>query len=214
MGSTSRFFEALSARFHGIFFLVSVSASLLIPHMAAAQQPRYEGCTAAQIQSAAAVACGKKLEQDIVKNYTNVHIMRCTGNRMECCIKLGSGGWGGCEPALVAPRDDKSIPIYKRSPATPDVVCASLKSERGEWKPDPRSIKANSDNKTCSQNYVCAAPPTGRLSEDQRKCEAVVTVSNKQVTQPGTCVPGSKPGTCSSCLAKPPNEPCMVSFSK
>jgi hypothetical protein len=207
-----RFFSTSRTYFFEAFFLVCLVACPLIPQPASARDDGMNGCTPAQVQSAAGVDCGKKMDQDLIHNYTNMHQLRCTSGRMECCIKLGTGGWGGCEPALAAPRDTKGIP--GRSPATPDVVCASLKSERGEWKPDPRSIKANSDNKTCSQNFVCSAPPTDRLSADQRKCTTVVSVSNRQVTQPGTCVPGNKPGTCSSCLAKPPNEPCTVSFSK
>lgn len=187
-------------------------ASLMIADATVAQADSLNGCTKAQIQSGRATACLKQTEQDLIKNYKHVHQLRCSGERMECCIKLSWGGWGGCEPALVAPRDSRQS--YARSPATPEVVCAALKPERGQWIADPRSIKANSDNKTCSQSFICSAPEASRLSDDQRKCATVVSVSNKQVTQTGTCVPGSKPGTCSSCLAKPPNEPCTVSFAK
>jgi hypothetical protein len=94
------------------------------------------------------------------------------------------------------------------------VVCSALKSAKGVWTPDPKSIKANSGGKTCTQNYICGPPSPKELSESQNKCTAVVSVSNKQVTMTGTCVPESKSGTCSSCLGNPPNDPCVVSFRK
>jgi hypothetical protein len=154
------------------------------------------GCTAAQIQSGAALTCEKKSDDDLINKRPNVHILRCSGGKMECCIRSATGGVGQCEATVT------------------QLICADLKSERGEWKPDPNSIKANSDKKSCSQTFVCSPPAPDHLSADQRRCNPVVSVSNKQVTQTGTCVPGSKPGECSSCLARPPNESCMVSFLK
>jgi hypothetical protein len=207
MKLTGRLLSEANIGFRIMALIVSFA---LLTSPVLARDDGLNGCTPTQIQSASGVACGKKMDEDMLKQYTNIHTLRCTSGRMECCIKLGTGGWGSCEAALAAPRNTKDI----RSPSTSDVVCASLKSARGEWKADSRSIKANSDNKTCSQTFVCSAPDSSQLSADQRKCSAVVSVSNKQVTQSGTCVPGSKPGSCSSCLAKPPNEPCMVAFAK
>jgi hypothetical protein len=139
-------------------------------------------------------------------------VLRCDSSGVQCCIKLGSGGWGGCEAALVAPRDSKGI--AQRSPPAPDPVCSELQTVSGVWTADSASIKANPDKKTCSQSYQCAPPPADRLSAEQKKCTAVIAVSNRRVTQNGTCVPGSSPGTCSSCLAKPPNEACNINFRK
>jgi hypothetical protein len=184
---------------------------LTLPAMAG-PGAKSEGCTTAQLQSGYAAACMKKLDSDLQAGFSNVHMLRCDSSGVQCCIKSGSGGWGGCEAALVAPRS--SAGIAERSPPTPDTVCAELKTISGVWTADSTSIKANADKKSCSQTYQCAAPPSDKLSADQQKCAAVITVSNKQVTQNGTCVPGSSSGTCSSCLAKPPNDPCNVSFRR
>lgn len=191
----------------GLLFLLV----LTLPAMAG-PGAKSEGCTTAQLQSGYAVACMKKLDSDTLAGYSNVHLLRCDSSGVQCCIKLGSGGWGGCEAALVAPRS--SAGIAQRSPPMPDPVCAELKIISGVWTADSTSIKANADKKSCSQTYQCAPPPSDKLSDEQKKCAAVVSVSNKQVTQNGTCVPGSNAGTCSSCLAKPPNDPCNISFRR
>ena len=151
MKLTRRLLSAANIGFR-IIALIASFAVLTSPLLA--RDDGLNGCTPAQEQSASGVACGKKMDEDMSKHYTNIHTLRCTSGRMECCIQLGTGGWGQCEPALAAPRNTKDI----QSPSTSDVVCASLKSARGEWKADSRSIKANSDNKTCSQTYVCGAP--------------------------------------------------------
>jgi hypothetical protein len=210
MNVTDRLLLTANMHLLKIILIAGFAASAASTNRALAEDGMF-GCTPAQVSSAAGVDCGKKMEQDITKHYTNVHTLRCTSGRIECCIRSKDGNWSGCELAKTAPRDSTSIP---KSPPAPEVVCASLESARGEWKPDARSIKANSDNKTCSQAFICGAPEAKQLSAEQRRCRAVVSVSNKQVTQSGTCVPGSKPGTCSSCLAKPPNEPCTVAFAK
>jgi hypothetical protein len=197
-------------RYAAALFLV-IAFAYLPPANAQSPQKIY-GCTAAQIQSAKADACLKKTSDDIIANYKNVHVLRCQGNRVECCIRVNNESWGGCESALVAPRGTKGI--ADRTPKTPDVVCTALKATNGVWAADPKSIKASSDKKSCSQTFKCTAPASGALSADERKCTPVVTVSNKQVTQSGTCVPGDRPGTCSSCLAKPPNEACTIAFRK
>jgi hypothetical protein len=184
---------------------------LTLPAMAGPSL-KTNGCSTAQVQSASAVACLKKLESDVFAGYSNVHELRCDSSGIQCCIKLGSGGWGGCEAALVAPRSSSGI--SDRSPPMPDPVCAELKTISGIWTADSNSIKPNADKKSCSQTFKCAPPPSDKLSADQKKCTAVVSVSNKQVTQNGTCVPGSSSGTCSSCLAKPPNDPCSISFRR
>jgi hypothetical protein len=181
--------------------------------IAQAQSPqRIYGCSAAQIQSAKADACMKKLDKDVIAGYKNIHVLRCESGRVECCIKLEGSGWGSCENALVAPRDTKGI--ADRSPKPAAVECATLKSVSGVWTADASSIKAAADKKSCSQTFRCTAPSPASLSADEKTCKPVITVSNKAVTQSGTCVPGSKPGTCSSCLAKQPNDPCTIAFRK
>jgi hypothetical protein len=191
--------------------LASIFSWILGATPADAQSPqRVYGCTATQIQAARADACMRKLDSDLLKGYKNIHVLRCQGDKVECCIRLGDSGWGGCESALVAPRDSKGIAT--RSPKMPDPMCSTLKSVSGVWTADAASIKAATDKKSCSQTFRCTAPASGSLSADEKKCTPVITVSNRQVTQSGTCLPGSKPGTCSSCLAKAPNDPCTVAF--
>jgi hypothetical protein len=202
------------ARMRGLAFAISFVASVFaLPAMSQTKDPKaaVTGCTGEQVRSAQAVACGVQRDKDMAASLVNFHLLRCTGAKLECCIKTPDG-WGGCEPALVAPRPEEHI--AQRSPATPDPLCAALKTEKGVWTPDPKSIKANADKKTCSQVYTCGAPPADKLSADEKKCTPVVTVSHKEVTQTGTCVPGSTPGTCSSCLANAPNDPCNVAFKK
>jgi hypothetical protein len=184
--------------------LCSFLGVLLLNSGAGADNIR-NGCTLKQLQSAVGASCGDLEKSDLIKGYINRHTLRCTGERIECCIRSATDySWGQCETATVAPRANHDI---QSSPATPAVVCADLKSERGEWKPDLHSIKASTDKKTCSQNFVCGPPD--HLSTDQQKCNAVVSVSNKQVTQSGAC--GSD---CTVCRATPPSLPCTVSFSK
>ena len=153
------------------------------------------GCTAAQIQSPLARDCMRQVDQDLYKGASKSHLLTCSITGIRCCIVDGKGHFSDCGPLLVA-----------------EPECATLKSEKGVWTANPKTIKANADKKTCSQDFTCGPPE--KLSSDQRKCAPVVAVSHKTVTQTGTCVPGSSAGTCSSCLAKEPNDPCVINFRK
>ena len=149
--------------------------ALLVPALpATAENTKTYGCTAAQVQSAYAVDCMKKLDSDVLKGYSNIHVLKCDSSGMQCCIKLGTGGWGGCEAALVAPRSNSST--VERSPRTPAPVCAELKTISGVWTPDPTSITAGTDKKSCSQTFRCAPPPSDKLSADQKFAYEVLKV--------------------------------------
>jgi hypothetical protein len=178
-----------------IFPIVAISLS---PIAMPAYGQNVNGCTAQQIQSPVGRDCMRQLDQDVIKgkgNITKTHQLVCTITGMRCCVGDDKGHFSDCGPLLVA-----------------EPECATLKSERGVWTANPKTIKANADKKTCSQEFTCGPPE--KLSSDQRKCAPVVAVSHKTVTQTGTCVPGNSAGTCSSCLAKEPNDPCVINFRK
>jgi hypothetical protein len=141
------------------------------------------------------------MEKDIVAKRPP-HALFCLGSELKCCIKNSNGdGYSHCEDlGSLAPE--------------PDIMCADMALVKGVWTPDPKSIRANADRKTCSQVYTCNPPTELPPIAKAANCKPVVSVSHKQVTQNGTCVPGSSPGTCSSCLGNPPNDPCTVTFSK
>jgi hypothetical protein len=135
-----------------------------------------------------------KGNRDLIANRP-VHSLFCLGAELKCCVESKGGGYSNCEDlGSVAPQVD--------------ITCGDKKQGKGVWTPDPKTIKALSDKKSCSQIYRCnqpsELPPIARAAN----CKAVVSVSHKEVEQHGTGVPGSSPGTCSSCLSAVPNEPC------
>ena len=163
-------------------------------------------CTEAQKSSPMGTKCVEEGKKDFKNNAPKMHTLFCKGSDLLCClVDITTNG---------PPMSD--CKVVGQSPFTPppEVACSTLKSAKGVWIPDPKSIKANPDKKTCSHVYTCNPPLPKELTESQNKCTAFVSVSNKQVTMQGTCVPGSSPGTCSSCLGNPPNDPCTVSFRK
>jgi hypothetical protein len=179
------------------FFLIASSA-IAVP--AFGEDKKVNGCTTSQMRSPQGTRCIEKIGKDLIANRPE-HGLFCLGSELKCCIKSSGGGYSNCEdlPPL-APQ--------------PDITCADMDRVKGVWTPDPKSIKANADKKTCSQVYTCNPPPELPPIAKAVNCKPVVSVSHKQVTQNGTCVPGSNPGTCSSCLGNPPNDPCTVTFTK
>jgi hypothetical protein len=161
------------------------------------------GCTMSQLQSPQGTRCIKKMDEDLAaKPPRPIHNLFCLGSELKCCIKSKTGdGFSNCE----------DLPPFAPKP---DITCADMDRAKGVWTSDPKSIKANADKKTCSQVYTCNPPSELPLNARAMNCKPVVSVSQKQVTQNGTCVPGSSPGTCSSCLGNPPNDPCTVTFTK
>jgi hypothetical protein len=162
------------------------------------------GCTMTQLNSPQGSRCIDKAQKDVAAKRP-VHNLLCLGSEMKCCIadtKDGHLDFTNCED------------LGSMTPPKPVLVCADMKPEKGVWTPDPKSIKANADKKSCSQVYTCNVPSELPPIVKAVNCKPVVSVSHKQVTQNGTCVPGSSPGTCSSCLGNPPNDPCTVTFQK
>lgn len=182
-----------------------VLSAVAMPAWGESLMSSYE-CSMAQVRSPMGSKCVEEAEKDIMKKAPKWHILYCKGSDLLCCLTDTTKPHG--------PLSD--CKVVGQSPSTPpaEVACSALKSAKGVWTPDPKSIKANPDKNTCSQVYICNPPLPKELTESQNKCTAFVSVSNKQVTMQGTCVPGSKPGTCSSCLGNPPNDPCTVSFRK
>jgi hypothetical protein len=70
---------------------VSILAIVLWPAFADAKQKKVSnGCTAGQIQSAAAADCGHQMEQDIINNAPTMHALYCSSSgRMLCCEYVG-----------------------------------------------------------------------------------------------------------------------------
>jgi hypothetical protein len=160
----------------------------------------FNGCTQDQMTSMKGSVCIAKASDDVVNSRPLSHIIVCKGTEIVCCLQDGHLKFSQCEP------------MGGMAPPKPDVVCSTLSSAKGVWQADPKSIKAGSDKHNCTQVYTCTPPLPRELSENQNKCNAVVSVSNKQVTQNGTCEPGN--GSCTACRTNPPNDPCLVSFRK
>lgn len=160
------------------------------------------GCTQEQRTSARGAACARLSNQLTSKDQQYDYVLRCTGEKIECCVKSWSGTFGQCDASVVYPKTP--------NPPNPAVVCENLKTDKGVWTPDPKSIKQNSDKKRCTKTFTCAAPSPQNLSADQRKCTPVVSVSNKTVTKDGLCA-GDK---CDLCDVANPNDPCVISFRK
>lgn len=160
----------------------------------------FNGCTADQIRSMKSSTCISKADDDLINSRPLTHIVVCKGTEIVCCLQDDHQKYSKCEA------------MGAMAPAAPDVVCSTLSSAKGVWQADPRSIKAGSDKHNCTQTYTCTPPLPKDLSASQNKCNAVVSVSNKQVTQNGTCEPGN--GSCTTCRTNPPNDPCVVSFRK
>jgi hypothetical protein len=159
-----------------------------------------QGCTAAQIRSPEGTRCIEKGERELLANKP-AHSLLCLGSDLQCCIREGNS-FTHCED------------LGRHGGPEPDITCADMNRVKGVWTPDPKTIRANADRKTCSQVYTCNPPPELPPIAKAANCKPVISVSHKQVTQNGTCVPGSSPGTCSSCLGNPPNDPCTVTFTK
>ena len=178
-----------------------VLTAKVVPSAPAVMNVKSFGCTATQMESPEGATCIGRATQDLRAGYTNIHVLRCHGDSMECCIKLGENGFGGCEP---------NGP-YTRPSNVPKtgVLCETLKSEKGVWTADPRSIKQASDKNHCTEVFTCGSPPADKLSADERKCTAVISV-NKTTTLQGACFDDK----CGSCNVGTPNTPCDVSFRK
>lgn len=166
---------------------------------APAFNPTSLGCTSTQLNSPAVKPCMDRGTQDIGAGYTNIHVVRCHGDSMECCIGTKEGNFNDCRP-IVAYTRPSNVPKV-------DVVCETLKSEKGVWTPDLKSIKQDADKKHCTEAFTCEPPPANKLSADERKCTAVISV-NKTTTLQGVCVDDK----CGSCNVGTPNTPCDVSF--
>jgi hypothetical protein len=157
------------------------------------------GCTVTQLRSPEGSKCVDRGSQDVFAGYTNIHVLRCHGDSMECCINTKEGYFNDCRPIVLYPRPS-NVPKV-------DVVCETLKSEKGVWTADPKSIKQDPDKKHCTEVFTCSSPPADKLSADERKCTAVISV-NKTTTLQGACVDDK----CGSCNVGTPNTPCDVSF--
>ncbi|MGC1354387.1 MAG: hypothetical protein WA851_01105 [Xanthobacteraceae bacterium] len=166
----------------------------------AAKREIFNGCTADQVSSMKSSTCISKADDDLINKRPLVHIVVCKGTEIVCCLQDDHERYSQCEA------------MGGMAPPKPDVVCSTLSSAKGVWQADPRSIKAGSDKHNCTQVYTCTPPLPRELSASQNKCNAVVSVSNKQVTQNGTCEPGN--GSCTTCRTNPPNDPCVVTFRK
>ena len=196
-------------RARSLMYLILVVASSAATLPAMGQTGGFK-CTDAQVRSAAASACLKLGEKEARSTNPTMHLLVCdsAGKEIQCCVfaQDKNGGIHGsalhCDPKIAVVPD-------------PGLDCATFKAVKGEWTPDPTSITANADRKTCLQVYTCTPPPPDKLGF-KTACATVVSVSHKQVTQTGLCipVPNSNPFRCSSCSASKPNEPCEVSFKK
>jgi hypothetical protein len=160
----------------------------------------FNGCTMEQMGSMKSSTCISKGDDDLKNTRPLSHIVVCKGTEIVCCLQDDHQRYSKCEA------------MGSMAPPKADVVCSTLSSAKGVWQPDPKSIKAGSDKHNCTQVYTCTPPLPKDLSASQNKCDAVVSVSNKQVTQNGTCEPGN--GSCTTCRTNPPNDPCLVSFRK
>jgi hypothetical protein len=169
-------------------------------HFVTDKREVFNGCTMDQIRSMKSSTCISKADDDLMNNRPLTHIVVCKGTEIVCCLQDDHQKYSKCEA------------MGGMAPPAPDVVCSTLSSAKGLWQPDPRSIKAASDKHNCTQTYTCTPPLPKDLSASQNKCNAVVSVSNKQVTQNGTCEPGN--GSCTTCRTNPPNDPCVVTFRK
>jgi hypothetical protein len=190
--------------------ILLLALSAAAPAVAEPVSPR--SCTPRQVRSPEGVRCVALGEKDLLANSPSSHVLFCDQTSVRCCITTPNK-YGG-----YSTDSSKCGPTIALTPEEPVLVCAEQKAEKGVWKPDPKTIKANADRKTCSQVYTCTPPPADNatLKLINIVCAPVIASSHKQVTQNGTCVPvpGSKDPACSSCLANPPNESCNVTFRK
>jgi hypothetical protein len=159
-----------------------------------------DGCTMTQLRSPQGTRCIEKGARDLIGNRPS-HVLLCLGSDMKCCTTdtttSGQLSFHNCED------------LGSMTPP-PNLTCAEIKLEKGVWTPDPKTIKADADKKTCSQIYTCNAPSELPPIVKAVNCKAVVSVSHKQVTQSGKCV-----GTnCGSCSSNPPSDPCSITFTR
>ena len=171
---------------------------LVLPALAE-EKPVSMGCTMSQLRSPQGSICIDKADKDLINKAPKSHILMCKGASMVCCLQDGHGAYGNCE-------------VMGETAPPAEVACSTLKSAKGVWQPDPKTIKMGSNKFSCTMVYSCVPPLPKELTESQNKCTAFVSVSNKQVTMNGTCEPGN--GACTTCRTNPPNDPCSVSFRK
>jgi hypothetical protein len=163
----------------------------------------FEGCTAAQLNTARGISCNQKIQviQNPQPGHHYEHVMRCKGEVIECCLKDdANASYQQCEATVVYPKDP--------NPPKVDVVCENLKSEMGVWAAD-LPFKQNPDKIHCTLTFTCGSPPADKLSADERKCTAVSSPA-KTVTKEGNCV-GNNCTSCDAVLVTP-NDPCKVTF--